>query len=590
MHGFAIQEHRSETCQNERGNYRVTTLETACLSSPEAVGLRLEDLSFDDIPAQSKLFREYARDATTLRRFYPNAVREHRELTAHAKQVLAAYTTDRERLCDALERLNKSYDAGAATIENIARLREPDCVAVVTGQQAGLFTGPLYTIYKALSAVKLARCLTGRGTHAVPVFWIATEDHDWAEVRAAEVIGCDGRLATCELLNELHTEGTPVGTLTLDASIEAATTRLLDILPTTEFSTSIAELLRDSYAPGRDFGSAFARMMMRLTAQFGIIFVDPLDAELKRFAATVYAEAARHATEIAKALEERSRLLEAEGYHAQVLATGDSFPLFVHTNDDETSTQTPARHALTRTAEGAYAAKGTREIDSAENWARRAAAHPERFSPNVTLRSVVQDYLLPTVAYLGGAAEIAYFAQTAEVYRILNRPVTPILHRASLTIIEKRTSRTLERYDLHLRDFFAGLDSVIKRVVEKYLGVEGSRSFDETEKIIALALADLREQLGRVDPTLVDALETREAKINYQLEALRTRFTRAQMQRDRAAHRQLERAAVALYPEHALQERHVNITSLLARHGSYTLDWLYDAIDLSSVKHQIVYL
>jgi uncharacterized protein YllA (UPF0747 family) len=202
----------------------------------------------------------------------------------------------------------------------------------------------------------------------------------------------------------------------------------------------------------------------------------------------------------------------------------------------------------------------------------------------------VQDYLLPTVAYYGGAAEIAYFAQTAEVYRVLNRPATPILHRASLTLIERRTGRALERYDLSLADFFDGLDAVIACVVEGHLGAEQAHAFDRAGEKIDAALSELGDTLRAFDPTLADALTHGSEKIGHQLTGLRSRFHRAQMARDRAAHRQLERAAALLYPEKALQERHLNITSLVARHGLYCLDWIFSAIDIGSVDHQIVYL
>jgi len=202
----------------------------------------------------------------------------------------------------------------------------------------------------------------------------------------------------------------------------------------------------------------------------------------------------------------------------------------------------------------------------------------------------VQDYLLPTVAYYGGSAEIAYFAQTAEVYRVLGRPVTPILPRTSMTLVERHTWRALERYGISLADFFAGLDHVLARVVKEYLGKETAEAFEHTTRTFNSELDDLQEQLRRVDPTLAEALEKGRGKINYQIDGLRTRFNRAQVGRDEAVHRQIERAFDLLYPGRTLQERRINITSLLARHGRYATDWVYDAIDLASNDHQVVYL
>jgi bacillithiol biosynthesis cysteine-adding enzyme BshC len=561
----------------------LSTAETVCYSTPEEAGLRVETLSFERIPHQSKLFLQYLRDPLTLRKYYPSAVRSHHELQGRVPEVLATHRTDRTALCDALREMNTSWGAGEATLANIELLRDEGCVAVVSGQQAGLFTGPLYTIYKALSAVKLAGCLTQRNTKAVPVFWIATEDHDFAEVARAEFINRECQLGSVSVPTSLHQEGHSVGQVVLDDSITGVIEELMAQIPDSEFSPNLKSVLLDSWQPGRSYGAAFARMMTALLVEHGLIFLDPRDPRLKKLAAPLYADAARRAPEIAVAVEARSRELEADGYHAQVAATANSFPLFLHDEDG-------ARHALTRIENGKYRTKVSAVEYSAGELADLALADPEKFSPNVTLRAVVQDYLLPTLMYSGGAAEIAYFAQTSEVYRILERPVTPILPRSSLTMIERHTGRVLDRYALSLVDLFNGLDNVLARVVEEYLGAATAKSLTESEAAVNAELDKLREQLSAVDPTLADALETGRRKINYQLEGLRTRFHRAQMSRDEAAQRQIKRALDQLYPEKNLQERHINITSLLARHGKYVIEWIFNAINLESTEHQIVKL
>ena len=561
----------------------MSAIETACYSTPEESGLRVETLSFERIPQQSRLFLDYLKDPVALRRFYPTAIRFHHELSARAPEVLASQGTDRQVLCDALSEMNARWGAGAETMSNIELLRDADCVAVMSGQQAGLFTGPLYTIYKALSAVKLAGCLSQRNTKAVPVFWIATEDHDFAEVAKAKFIGRNCRLADVEVSTDLHQEEHPVGDVVLDESIDDTISKLLELLPISEFTPDLEQLLRDTWKPGRGYGESFAHMMTSLLGRHGLIFLDPLDKRLKALAAPLYAKAASRAPEIASAIVERSRELEAAGYHAQVTPSENSFPLFMH---DENG----ARYALTRTDDGKYTAKNSDHVYTVEELSALALEDPERFSPNVTLRAVVQDFLLPTIAYYGGAAEIAYFAQTAEVYRIVERPITPILPRSSLTMIERHTGRGLERYGLSLVDLFAGPENVLARVVEEHLGADTARTFADTETSVNRELDGLREKLRDIDPTLADALETGRRKINYQLEGLRTRFHRAQLSRDEAAQRQLQRAFDQLYSEKALQERHINVTSLLARHGRYVVDWIYNAINIGSTEHQIVYL
>src|SRR5689334_12633441 len=245
----------------------------------------------------TRLFLEYLKDPVALRRFYPNAVRYHHELPQRIPQVLAAQQVDRNRLADALARTNKQWGAGQETLDNIELLRDPETIAVVSGQQAGLFTGPLYTIYKALSAVKLAGCLRQRGTKAVPVFWIAAEDHDFAEVAKAEFISRDCQLNHVEVPAGMHREGQPVGRVVLDESIDTAVNQLFELLPNSEFAADMKALLKNAWKPGRGFVDSFASMMTALLGRYGLIFLDPLDPELKKLAAPLYSEAARRAPE-----------------------------------------------------------------------------------------------------------------------------------------------------------------------------------------------------------------------------------------------------------------------------------------------------
>jgi bacillithiol biosynthesis cysteine-adding enzyme BshC len=561
----------------------LSTVEPACYGTPEESGLRVETIPFERIPHQSRLFLDYLNDPVALRRFYPSAVRFHHELPQRVPEVLSAYEVNRSSVCDALEEINRRWDAPAETQKSIELLRDDDCIAVVSGQQAGLFTGPLYTIYKALAAVKLAGCLRQRNTKAVPVFWIAAEDHDFVEVATAEFISRDCQLNQVSVSESLHSEGQPVGQVVLDDSIGAVIDQLFELLPASEFASDMKTLVLSAWKPGRGFVESFGRMMTSLLGKYGLIFLDPLDRNLKNLAAPLYSAAARQASEIATAIEQRSRELEEAGYHAQVTATANSFPLFLH--DD-----TGARRAVSRTANGKYKAKDLDQEYTAGELAQLALEQPERFSPNVTLRAVVQDYLLPTITYYGGSAEIAYFAQTAEAYRVLGRPATPILPRSSMTMMERHAGRVLERYNLTLEDFFEGIDHVITQVVEEHLGVNTAKLFVKSEEQINSELDRLRSELESIDPTLAGALDTGRKKINYQLEGLRTRFVRAQMSRDEAAHRQLQRAFDQLYPNKELQERHINITSLLARHGTYVIEWIYNAINLSSNEHQVIKL
>lgn len=543
----------------------------------------IETLPFSEIPAQSKIFVEYQKDPLGLRKYYPTAVVSHTEISRHIPAVLENYKTDRSALCDALEEMNAACGAGEKTLENIKLLRESDCVAVVSGQQAGLFTGPLYTIYKALSAVKLTECLRGRGIKAVPVFWIATEDHDFAEVSNAFVVNKEGNLA--EIRNEPKRcyENLPVGYIKLDQSIEPTVEELFRDLPHTEFTDELRALIEADWKPENYFSDGFAKMLTRILGKYGLILLCPLDVRLKKLAAPVYTEAVKKSDEIVSALRKRSEELVADGYHAQVLIGEDYFPLFYQAKDR-------TRHALKKTAEGTYKTKGIdREFTLAE-LAELAETEPQKFSPSVVLRSVVQDYLLPTVCYFGGAAEIAYFAQSGEVYRILNRPVTPIFHRQSFTFVESKHAKTLERFDLNLKDLFHGIETVKPEIVEHYLNRETAMLFADTEEKINAQLNRLDQNLAALEPTLAENLAKRRRKIIYHIGALRKKFHAAQIRKDETVQRQIENLFAALLPHKHLQERTLNATSFLNRHGLYFIDWIYDAIDLDDKGHRIVYL
>ena len=538
---------------------------------------------FPKFPVRRKIFTAYQQDPLSLTEFYPNAVSSHTEISRFIPGVLENYKADREAVCDALDEMNKKFGAGEKTLENINLLREADCVAVVSGQQAGLFSGPLYTIYKALSAVKLTECLRGRGIKAVPVFWIATEDHDFEEVSKAFVLNKNGEIE--ELKNEPKRcyANLPVGYVKLDDSISETIDKLFSELPETEFTAEIKNLINEIWVSGSYFSDAFALLLTKLFDRYGLIMLCPLNEKLKKIAAPVYVEAIKKSDEIVKALIERSEKLVEKGFHAQVLITEDYFPLFWQARDD-------TRNALKKSERGTFKTKDNSREFTLSELAEIAEKEPQRFSPSVVLRSVVQDYILPTVCYFGGAAEIAYFAQSGEVYRILDRPVTPVFHRQSFTVIPPKHQRTLDRYDLKLKDLLNGKDEILPQIVEKYLNPEMANNFNEAEENINTQLDSLYRNLSGIEPTLADALANRRKKIDYHIANIRNKFHHAQIAKDETIHRRIETAFETLLPHKHLQERTLNVLTFLNLYGLYFIDWIYDAIDLDDKNHRIIYL
>jgi bacillithiol biosynthesis cysteine-adding enzyme BshC len=553
--------------------------------APRENSLKLETLSFDKIPRQSRLFLDFQANSPAVAKFYPNKQTAPGDFAA---EVLANYKIDRNKLCDALAEINDSVGAGDKTVENIELLRQPDCLAVVTGQQAGIFSGALYTIYKALSAVKFCEDLNKQNIKAVPVFWIAEEDHDFDEIKKTFIPNKSespaGALVAVENTPQGRKENSPVGSIDLDGSIKDTIEKLFANLSRTDFTDGLRKLLDETYKPGETFSTAFAKLLARIFADCGLIFLLPLDKKLKELCAPIFAEAVENSNEIVSALLERNGELERENYQAQVLVEENSFPFFFLSESGE-------RLALRRDLETGKikTQKSKTEFDK-EELKTIAQNSPENLSPNALLRPVVQDYLLPTLTYLGGAAEVAYFAQNSVIYSVLNRPLTPIVHRASFTIVEPKHRRTLEKYDLGFAVLFEGKEQIFARIVEKFLNDGTARKFAEAEEIINSQLNNLDQHLNEYEPTLSDNLANRRRKILWHIGALRKKYHRAEIFKNEVARRRIETLFTDLLPDNQLQERTLNVLTFLNLYGGNFIDWVYKAIDTREKNHQILYL
>lgn len=553
--------------------------ESAC--APEKPFLNWNTLSFTDIPNQSPLFLDFQENSPKIERFYPE---KQTAPIDFAKRVLENYKTNRAELCDILIETNKSFDAGEKTFTNIKLLRQQDCLAIVTGQQAGLFSGALYTIYKALSAVRLAADLHRQNIKAVPVFWIAEEDHDFAEVKQTFALDKDGNLAEFENTPKSYAENFAVGLVKLDKTIAETIESLFENLPRTEFSDELKKTLSESYQAGETYSSAFAKFLARVFSDYGLIFLSPLNRKLKKLCAPIFVEAVEKSAEIISALIARNKQLEGENYHTQVLVTEDSFPFFYQ---NENGTRQPLRRDLQNGQ--IKVSKSKTAFDKAE-LKEIAQSSPQNLSPNALLRPVVQDYLLPTLVYFGGAAEIAYFAQNSVIYEILNRPVTPIRHRASFTVIEPKHARTLKKYELIFLDLFIGQEKILAQVVEKFLSADAAQVFVKVEEIINAELSRLDKSLIKSEPTLSVNLANRRKKILWHLGALRSKYHRAEIQKNEIVQQRIENLFIALLPHNVLQERTLNLTTFLNLYGANFVDWIYNAIETDEKGHQILYL
>ncbi len=533
--------------------------------------MKSECLPFSQIPHTTPLFSDFLSDHSKVQQFYPHSAYFKQWMKDEASAIHYD-AARRERVAGILQRQNEAWGASPKTLDNIRRLRA-GAVAAVTGQQVGLFGGPLFSIFKALTAVKLAECATENGVDCVPIFWLATEDHDLEEVSHVSLPGPDGFLQTIATTTQ-GLPNAPVGTVRFGTEIQPAVDAAGDLLGEAEALSS----LRACYRPGENFGSSFARLFTEWFAEWGVILLDAADPELHQIASPVYRAALERSGEIEEALLVRGRELEAAGYHQQVKVTPSSSLLF--------SLHNGARTPIHR--RGSDFVIDQENVSSAQLMSRLASA-PQDFSGNVLLRPVVQDYLLPTLAYAGGSAEVAYFAQAAVVYKALLGRITPVVPRFSATLIEPKPKSLLERYGLVFTDLL-GPVPVREQLAARALSGDLRSAFERAQVSTRDALSAIRGSLESLDKTLVEAANNAESKMLHQLESLQGRAARAELLQSEILDRKAAWLSNALYPNKVLQEREIAGVYFVARYGADLLRGVYEAIHPDCVDHQVITL
>jgi bacillithiol synthase len=539
--------------------------------------VKSECLPFSQIPHTTQLFSDFLSAYPKVQQFYPRSPYIQQWLAEETPKI-GHDAARRERVSSILERQNRAWGASSQTLENIDRLRR-GAACMVTGQQVGLFGGPLFSLYKALTAVKLAELATRNGTECVPVFWLATEDHDLDEVNQTYIPGPEAALQKLAASIQ-RTHDAPVGSISFGEEIQPLLEQTAQLLGNSE----IVAVLRESYRPGTSFGDAFARLFANLFAEWGVILLDASDPELHNIAAPIYRAAIERAAEFDDALLARGKELEAAGYHQQVKVTPSSALLFTLRN----GARVPVQRYSFGADDGEFVIEG--DESSARELAARIDSAPEDFSPNVLLRPVVQDYLLPTLAYTGGSAEVAYFAQAAVVYEKLLGRITPVVPRFSATLVEPKLRSLLDRYSLSMPEIFQGPEPLREELAGRALSSELSSAFENSEVSLKKSLSPIRSALERLDKTLADAADNAEAKIRYQIETLRAKAARAELRQTEVLARHAQLLSNALYPNKSLQEREIAGVYFLSRYGKDLLRNVYDSIHADCMDHQVISL
>jgi bacillithiol biosynthesis cysteine-adding enzyme BshC len=525
----------------------------------------------------SRLFRDYLRCASEVRPFYGPYCWDLDGIAAAAEDA-ARFPHHRDVLAEALARQQAARGAKAAAGRALA-LADPRAAAVVTGQQAVLFGGPLFVLYKALAAVKVAAALEERrGAPVVPVFWVASDDHDFAEIRTVSVLDDSGDIRNLRYAPRHEPVSLPASQIVIDDTIGELLDELRQALPTAPHRDAALERISSCYRPGVSFSEAFASLLSALVP--GLVVLDPADPALKRLAAPVFRREIEETSPTSRLAGEAGKRLLASGYHQQVPVRPGFLNLFVVMEGE--------RRALAW-SDGLVEVRGLGRKMPIDEAARLVDADPTAFSPGVLLRPLAQDLMLPTAGYVGGPAEVAYHAQIGSSYPHFGIPRPPVLPRPSVTVVEPAQARALEADGLSLPDLQGNPEGMLGRWTrEAYPEVQGA--FERTRQAIEREMTAVEEVLGALDPTLRAAAQSARGRALHQVEGLEEKATRALKKRDQARADRLRRTRDALMPGGSFQERGLGIIHLLARHGEAVIAEVGGRLDPWARGHQVIAL
>jgi bacillithiol synthase len=490
-----------------------------------------------------------------------------------------AHPRDRARVARLIRAQQDERGAAPAARAAAARLEDAAAVAVVTGQQAGVFGGPMYTLLKAISALQLARRTEREhGAPAVAIFWVEAEDHDWEEIKSCTVLDAEFQPRTVTLADLDGAGERPIAQLTLDARVGQTIDELASILQPTEFTANVLDDLRAAWASGTGMARAFAIWLERVLGPYGLVVYEAADPAAKPLVAGLFAKElsspGRTAALAARAGEE----LASRGHAPQVVTQPDNVALF-----------SIAQGRVPIKRQGDDLAVGDRTVTSAALSAE-AAASPERFSPNVLLRPIVQDTLFPTICYVAGPSELAYLGQLRGVYEDFGVPMPLMFPRTSATLLDSGAARFLRKYAVPFEELRTPDESALNKLLEAQLPQSVEASLRDAGSQVEDAMARVVKSLPQLDPTLVGAAKTTLGKMEHELRSLHTKVIHAAKKRHDVLRRQFARAQTQAFPEGHPQERTLGGVYFLNKYGAGLVELLLDDLPLDAGKHWIITL
>jgi bacillithiol biosynthesis cysteine-adding enzyme BshC len=456
-------------------------------------------------------------------------------------------------------------------------LTDKRTVAILTGQQAGLFGGPLFTLLKALTALKLAEQVSrDHNVPAVAIFWIDAEDHDWEEVRSCTVFDSELTPRSVSIPARPGADPSPVATIRLDDSVIPALDELERLLPNTEFRAGLLAGLRRAYVPGTGMAEAFGKWIEQVLGERGLIVYDSSDPASKPLVSQVFARELSNPGQTVKLAALAGSDLTARGYHAQVQAQDDGLALFRLDGGRRAIRQQDGRFVV---GDQQYAAASL---------VKQAIEQPGGFSPNVLLRPVVQDTLFPTICYVAGPNELAYLGQLRAVYAHFGVPMPLMYPRASATVLDSAALRFITKYKLPLEALQAQDEAALNELLKTQIPPVVEESFTEAARTIDAQMTRLIQGMPALDPTLEGAARSTLGRMQHDLQSLHGKMIQAAKRRDETLRRQFMHARALAFPNGHAQERTIGFTSFLNEYGPAFVDRLDEELPLDLGNHWII--
>ncbi|HAP37056.1 MAG TPA: bacillithiol biosynthesis cysteine-adding enzyme BshC [Bacteroidetes bacterium] len=534
-----------------------------------------------DREVATDLYADYNTNFEKISKFYSGNYNDKYTWETKIKE-LQQRKFERTILHRVLNNQNREFQSGIKTLANIDLLGDDNTFAVVTGQQLGFFGGPLYTIYKAITTVKLANKLSQDfpDYNFVPVFWLEGEDHDFDEMYKTKYLNSNNEFSSVEYLiggKPLERNIGATGNINFDEHIEQFFLTIESTLPKTDYSEALFKLMRGYYSKGNTFLKAFAGFFNHVYEDSGLIFINTNQPELKKVLSPLFVNEINSNSQTSKLVIQKSVELE-EHYHAQIKAKALNLFMF----------HKGGRHLIEPSDSGDYYLKNLRQRFTKEELLAIAVNTPELLSPNVVMRPLCQDTLLPTITYIGGPGEIAYFAQLKPVYEYFNVAMPIIYPRASVTLIEEKIKKILEKYSLEVEDLFGEVESVLSKVSEQVSEVKVDTLFESLVNKVNDAVNEARFGIQQIDPTLNGTIDGTLSKFQQQLEVLKQKTQKAQQQKEEVSLKQIKKASLNIFPNENFQEREFSVIQYLNKYGPDFVKWVSNEIVIDKFQHQVI--